>query len=136
MSNAIAVIQSAVNGNAVVTMNAKGKQGSFARAIAFASRDERMKQGQSMYAHWLANGQFRPLVNDIIDVLVAKSARPLIKHIVPESGPVKRDALLMLCTMVAESVRESNKELKGEKAFVFGFVSRIADDARPETIDA
>ena len=136
MSNAIAVIQSAVNGNAIVNMNAKGKQGSFARAIAFASRDERIKQGQLMYAHWLSNGQFRPLVNDIIDVLVAKSARPLIKHIVPETGPVKRDALVLLCEMVSASVRESNKELKGEKAFVYGFVSRIAEDFNPTTVEA
>lgn len=135
MQTALTIVNAISNGE-VVTLNAKGKTGSFARAIAFASRDERIKAGQSMYLTWLSNGQYRPVVNDIIDVLVTKSAQSFIKHIVPETGPIRKEHLMQLCTMVDASVRESGKELKGQKAFVYGIVERIAAEANPATVEA
>lgn len=135
MQNALTIVSAIQDGNQIV-LNAKGKTGSFARAIAFASRDERIKAGQSMYLNWLQNGQYRPVVNDIIDVLVAKSAQKFVKHIVPETGPVRKEQLMQLCTMVDASVREAGKELKGQKAFVYGIVERIAAEANPATIEA
>lgn len=120
----------------MIVMNDKGKTGSFARAIAFASRDVRMAFGQAMYLKWLQNGQFRPLVNDMIDVLVPKSAQPFVLGLVPTTGPVPKDAFVSLCRAVYNYVHSKGKELKGQKAFVFEFVRRIVESAESYTVDA
>lgn len=135
MQNALTLVSAIDSGNRVA-LNGKGKTGSFARAIAHASREQREQMGQSLYAHWLQNGQYRPVVNDIIDVLVAKSAQKFIKHIVPETGPVRKEQLMQLCVMVDSSIREAGKPLKGQKAYVHSIVERIAAEANPTTIEA
>jgi len=132
MENAIALVE----GQGQVVLSSKtGKTGSFARAIAFASRDTRMAMGQALYAKWLANGQYRPLVEDILNCgLVAKAAVPYLQVALPATGPVSKDMLLTLCQQVAAAVRSTGKEIKGQKAFVFGIVERLADQGT--TIDA
>ena len=60
----IAIIDNAQNGG-LVTMNAKGKAGSFSRAIAFASRESRTHLAAGLMFKYLQNGQYRPLVNVI-----------------------------------------------------------------------
>lgn len=132
MENAIALVE----GNGQVTLSSKtGKTGSFARAIAFASRDTRMAMGQALYAKWLANGQYRPLVEDILNCgLVHKAAVPYLQIALPATGPVSKDMLFTLCQQVTAAVHASGKEVKGQKAFVFGVVERIAVQAI--TVDA
>ena len=68
--------------------NAKGeiKTGSFAKAIAFASREVRHDTARAMYVKWLSNGTYRPLIQDTMEELVPKSARPFVTAIVPEVG--------------------------------------------------
>lgn len=124
MENAIALVE----GHGQVVLSAKtGKTGSFARAIAFASRDTRMAMGQALYAKWLANGQYRPLVEDILNCgLVAKAAVPYLQVALPATGPVSKDMLMTLCQQVVNAVNVKGKEIKGQKAFVFGIVERIA----------
>jgi hypothetical protein len=120
----------------VIPMNEKGKAGSFARAIAFATREARMKVGQAMYATWLANSQFRPIVRDALDTLVPKAARPYVEALVPASGPVPKSQFVAFCQAVDGAVKAKGKALKGEKAFVYEVVRRVAEDAAPVTIDA
>jgi len=124
MDNAIALVE----GNGQVVLSAKtGKTGSFARAIAFASRDTRLAMGQALYAKWLGNGQYRPVVEDILNCgLVGKEGAILLQGQVPQSGPVSKEVLFNLCTSVTFLVRQKGKELKGQKAFVYGIVERIA----------
>lgn len=123
MQNAVAIIDQ----GSLVTMNAKGKSGTFARAIAFASRDVRAQMGQALYAKWLANGQYRPVVNDILTCgLVAKAALPYVEGLVPSNGAVSKDQLMGLCRAVMHAVESKGKEVKGEKAFVYEIVKRIA----------
>jgi len=141
--NQIAVLENATNG-ALVTLNDKGKVGTLARAVAFANRETRMQLGQLMHAKWLSNGQYRPLVDDILTCgIIPKSALPFVSGLVPTNGPVKKEALIALCSSVAyyaANVRTKDgdrKEFKGEKAFVLELVRRIAQDAAaPETVDA
>lgn len=140
--NAIAIIDNASSG-ALVTLNAKGKIGTFARAIAFASRDERIQLGQMMHLKWLQNGMYRPLVDDVLTCgIVPKAALPFVTGLVPTNGPVRKDQLISLCNAVsnyADQVRTKDgdrKEFKGEKAFVLELVRRIAAEAAPETIEA
>jgi len=124
------------NGTSIVLSSKTGKTGSFARAVAFADRQTRMDMGHAMYAKWLANGQYRPLVNDILDTLVPKSAAPFIGGLVPQTGAVSKDQLIGLCLAVNNAVVTKGKELKGQKGFVYGIVQRIAEQGTPETIEA
>ena len=132
MQNAVAIIDQ----GSLVTLNAKGKMGTFARAVAFASRDVRAAMGQSMYAKWLANGQYRPVVNDILTCgLVAKAALPYIEGLVPVNGAVSKEQLMGLCRAVKNAVESKGKEVKGEKAFVYEIVKRIAESAETVTVE-
>lgn len=142
MNNAVAIFEAASNGS-LVTLNDKGKTGTFARAIAFASRDTRIQLGQLMHLRWLQNGQYRPLVDDILTCgIVPKAALPFVTGLVPTNGPVRKDSLLALCAAVANFADNSRtkdgarREFKGEKAFVLELVRRIAADANPETVEA
>lgn len=127
MSNAIAL----VNGTTDVVLSHKtGKTGSFARAIAFASRDVRQQIGATAYLTWLQNGTYRPIVNDILGCgLVSKSAVPYVSGMIPENGAIKKEQLINLCLAVSNAVLKSGKELKGQKAFVFGVVHRIVEES-------
>lgn len=129
-------IQTLVAGNGMIVLNDKGKTGSFARAIAFASRDTRLAMGQALYVKWLADGQYRPLVNDVIDVLVPKSAQPYVVGLVPATGPIPKEAFIALCGAVVRAVESKGKEVKGQKSFVYEFVRRIVEASSPETVEA
>lgn len=132
MSNAVAIIE----GTRSIVIDKKGNTGSLALAVAFAGREARQEFGQMMYANWLANGQFRPVVNDILSCgLVPKSALPFVAGLVPATGSVSKEALMGLCNAVASAVNAKGKELKGRKAYVFGIVDRISRGAQPSTIN-
>ena len=136
MTYQITAIESALESGMSVTMNAKGKTGSFARAIAFASRDVRMAQGHALYHKWLANAQFRPIVNDVLDTLVPAAAKPYVEGMVPANGPVPKALFERFCVAVDGAIQRKqadarakgkSAELKGEKAYVYGIVQRIAE---------
>jgi hypothetical protein len=137
MTNIATIIE---NGYAVklsnkVDKNGQHKTGSFARAIVFATKEVRAEIGLQMYATWLANGNFKPLIKDIIDVLVPKSAQPFIGGLVPAGQNCNRDTFVKLCEMVDKAVQYSGKEPKGQKAFLYGIVQRVVDSANPETVE-
>lgn len=133
MSNAVAIF----DGSRSIAIDKKGNTGSLALAMAYASREALKGEGQRLYAHWLANGQFRPVVNDILSCgLVPKSALPFVSGLVPATGSVSKESLVGLCNAVASAVNAKGKELKGKKAYVFCIVDRIARGAQPSTIDA
>ena len=133
MTNAIA--NTAANaiatdaGGELIAMNSKGKTGSFARAIAFASREQRHAMGRAVYVSQLQNGQFRPLVRDAIEVLVPKSARAFVEAMVPASGAVSKAQFVAFCAAVDAFIKQKGKELKGEKAFVYEIIRRCAEEA-------
>ena len=127
----------------MVTMNAKGKSGSFARAIAFASREGRQNLSAGMMLKQLQNGQYRRLVSDILSCgLIPKANLDWVSASIPASGPINRDTLIGLCKQVKtvyDNKRTKNGDpvaLKGEKAFVMGFVQAIVADVADTTIDA
>ena len=134
MNNAIAMF----DGSTSVLLNEKtGKTGSFARAIAFASRQARENLSHAIYAKWLSNGQYRPIVNDILECgLVPKSAIPFVSGTIPVNGAVKKEQLLGLCLSVENHVRNKRNKagepvvLKGQKAFVYGVVCAIANESK------
>jgi hypothetical protein len=130
------LVQVIESGHRVVLSQKTGKTGSFARAVAFADRQTRMGLGQAMYAKWLQNGQFRPLAEDIMDTLVAKTARIYLSEDFPETGPISKDQLVSLCKRVNAAVIQSGKEVKGQKAFVYGLVQRIAETENTRVIEA
>lgn len=137
-----ALAQATNNTSIALSKKDGAKVASFARALAFASREVREDMGRELYARWLENGQYRPLVNDIVDVLVPKSAAGFVSAMVPVNGPVKKDQLMQLCVAVdnylVDKARAKGTDmvLKGQKAFVYGVVARIAAEAAPECIDA
>ena len=144
MSNALAlsVFNNAEAGN-LVTFNAKGKTGSFARAIAFANRETRNMLASGMMLKYLQNGQYLPIVNDILTCgLIPKANIDWVRAGIPETGPVAKDTLVNLCRQVKNVIDNKRTKagepivLKGEKLFMFGFVSAIVSDQASDTIEA
>lgn len=138
----ITVYENAANGG-LVTMNAKGKSGSFARAIAFASRESRQNLSAGLMLKQLQNGQYRPLVNDILTCgLIPKANLDWVAAGIPSAGAVNKETLVNLCRQVKgvyDNKRTKNGDpvvLKGEKAFVMGFVSAIVADQAAEVVNA
>lgn len=137
----VATLELAINGNAQIALTTKAdkngniKHGSFARAWAFATREARIDGARTAFARYLASGMYRPIVNDLIEVLVPKSARPFVSSIVPLSGPVSKDALIGLCRAVKAAVDATGKTPKGEKLFFYGLASAIiAEVENRETV--
>ena len=124
-ANAIAT----ATGGELITMNTKGKQGSFARAIAFASREQRHAMGRAVYVAQLQNGQYRPIVRDAIELLVPKSSRAFVESMVPPAGAVNKVQFVAFCATVHNYIKAKDKPLKGEKAFVYGIIKAVAEEA-------
>lgn len=138
----IAIIDNAQSGG-LVTMNAKGKAGTFARAIAFGNREARTNLAAGLMLKQLQNGQYRPLVNDILTCgLIPKANLDWVAAGIPSTGAVNKEVLVNLCKQVKsvyDAKRTKNGDavvLKGEKAFVFGFVSAIVADVAQEVVEA
>lgn len=138
----LSIIENAQNGG-LVTMNAKGKSGSFARAIAFAGREQRTNLAAGLMLKQLQNGQYRPLVNDILTCgLIPKANLDWVAASIPATGAVNKDTLIGLCRQVSNvyaNKRTKNGDpvvLKGEKAFIMGFVAAIVADTAESTVDA
>lgn len=128
MTNAIAL----VSGEGTVTISKNGAQGSYALAIAFASRDTRMALGQAMYGHWLQNGNFQALANDVIaSGLVPKSAIPFVEPLiaVKNGERISRERFTVFAEAVVTAVESKGKDLKGKKSFVFEVLRRVANKA-------
>jgi hypothetical protein len=138
----LSIYDNASNGG-LVTMNAKGKSGSFARAIAFASREARQNLSAGMMFKQLQNGQYRPMVTDILSCgLIPKASIDWVSASIPTTGPINKDTLIGLCKQVKQvydAKRDKNGdpiELKGEKKFVFEFIQAIVADVTEITVDA
>lgn len=137
----IATVESSLSGSAQVALTTKPdkngniKTGSFARALAFASREARHDISRALYAKFLANGTYRPVVQDLIDTLVPKSAQPFLSAVVAPTGPVNKESLIALCRAVKASVDSTGKEPKGQKLFFYGLASAIiAEVENRETV--
>jgi len=148
MSNAITVqdLQLSMYNNAakggLVTMTAK-KSGSFARAIAFGNREARTNIAAGMMVSQLQNGQYRPMVTDILTCgLIPKSNLDWVSASIPTTGPINKETLIGLCRQVKQvydAKRDKNGDpivLKGEKKFVFEFIQAIVADVTEITVDA
>ena len=138
----IAIIDNAQAGG-LVTMTAKGKVGTFARAIAFGNREARTNLAAGLMLKQLQNGQYRPLVTDILTCgLIPKANLDWVAAGIPTQGAVSKEVLTNLCRQVKQvydAKRTKNGDavvLKGEKAFVFGFVSAIVADTTNEVVEA
>lgn len=114
------------------------KTGSFARALAFASREVRHDAARAIYVKYLSNGMYRPIVNDITDVLVPASARAFVLGAIGEKGSMPKDAFVSFCRTVKAAVESTGKEPKGQKAFFYGLVCAIVNemDTQQTVIDA
>ena len=114
------------------------KTGSFARALAFASREVRQDSARALYVKYLSNGMYRPIVSDVTDVLVPASARPFVLGAIGEKGSMSKDSFVSFCRTVKAAVDSSGKEPKGQKAFFYGLVSAIVNeiDTSETVVDA
>ena len=74
--------------------------------------------------------------------LIPKANLDWVSASIPSTGPVNKDTLIGLCRQVKgvyDNKRTKNGDpvvLKGEKAFVMGFVQAIVADVAEVTIDA
>jgi hypothetical protein len=137
----VSIYNNAANGG-LVTMSAK-KSGSFARAIAFGNREARTNLAAGMMVTQLQNGQYRPMVTDILTCgLIPKANLDWVSASIPATGPINKDMLVGLCKQVKQVYDTKRTKsgdpvvLKGEKAFVFNFIKAIVDDVTETTVDA
>lgn len=132
-TNLVAVFE----GTAVVALSSKKpeKVGSFARAIAFADRQSRFDLASRQYAVWLANGQYRPLVNDVIDVMLGKEGKAIFSGMVG-SGPISKDRFVDVCRSIKAVTDAKGKEVKGQKAFFYGLIVRVLEVIDGATVEA
>lgn len=136
-----------VNRKATDADPSKAKSMSLAYAVGFADAAARKDVALGIYAAQLKNGQFRPLVQDIVKTLVPVAAQPWVTASLPPVGPVPKDAFLSLCVKIdaavnaelaKKRVKNPTAELKGPKAFMFGLVKTIVnqipvgDDGQPQ----
>lgn len=91
----------------------------------------------------LQNGQYRPMVTDILTCgIIPKANLDWVAASIPATGPINKDMLVGLCKQVKsvyDNKRTKNGDpivLKGEKAFVFGFVQAIVADVTETTVEA
>lgn len=136
--NNIARTELAIAGSSFVPLtykedkNGNIKMGSYAKAVAFASKAVREDIASANYVRWLTNGQYRPIISDVMDELVPKSARPFVSGIVPESGPVSKDMFTQFCIACVGAVEATGKEPKGKKAYYYGVCKRVVDATRAD----
>ena len=110
--------------------NAKGeiKTGSMARVIRFATAQVREDVSVAMYNRWLANGHFRPIVQDAVDAIVPKSAQPFVMALIPNEG-INREQFVALCRTIVFAVTNTGKEPKGQKRFFFDLCKSVVNSA-------
>lgn len=132
MSNAIATVASLP----LVSIDKKGTQGSFALAMAFASREQRAELGAAMYAGWLAHGNFQAILNDVHAVgLLTAVEFSLVEPMVEQGKRVSKDQFIEFCRRVLKAVQAKDDariakgkgavEYKGRKVFVLGVVRNV-----------
>ncbi len=116
------------------------KTGTFAKAMAFASREVQRDIASALYVKYLSNGQYRPIVADITEELVPPAARPFVLGAIGTTGGMSKDAFVGFCRTVKAAVeaRTNGKELKGKKLFYHNLVSAIVNelDAQETVIDS
>lgn len=144
MTNEITQID--VSRTDIVMSSKTGKRGSYAKAIAFGDRQARLGIASDLYVQQFANGMYRPLVNDILSSsLLPKAVAEVVTVGIPKSGPLSRGHLEHLCLQVLATVsvkrfkaqqKDKAFELKGQNAFLYGMVERIAESVQPTTVDA
>lgn len=107
--------------------NGNIKTGNLAHAFAFATGEARKDISRAMYANWLANGTYRPLVRAIVAQL-PKSAQSFAQALVG-SGPVSKEVFISTCRAIVNMIDESGKEPKGQKAFYYGLCKAVINEA-------
>lgn len=129
----VEALASGLNGSREFAMSHKAdkdgniKTGNLAHAFAFATGEARKDISRAMYANWLANGTYRPLVRAIVAQL-PKSAQSFAQALVG-SGPVSKEVFISTCRAIVNMIDESGKEPKGQKAFYYGLCKAVINEA-------
>ena len=118
--------------------NKKGeiKTGNAAHFLAFGSREAQQNVSRDVYASWLANGTYRPIIKAITAQLPGKAA--VFLGAMVQSGPVSKDTFVSFCRAYVAMIEDSDKEPKGQKAFYYGLAKQALREVSSNTdvIDA
>lgn len=114
------------------------KTGNAAHFLAFASREAQKDVSLNIYATWLANGTYRPVVKAIVAQLPG-STQTFAQALVG-SGPISKDTFVSFCRALVNMIDDSGKEPKGQKAFYYRLCKSViqsvdADNGNGEVID-
>jgi hypothetical protein len=137
-------MNSAVNGGAVVTVNQKtGASGSIGYLLAYGDKASRNGEAARRYYGFLAAGNYRPVLMDIITAMVPKANQDWILAGVPTGGArISQETTVGILRQI-KSVYDAKRnkegqpvELKGKKADYMAFIENVLRQAEPETIEA
>lgn len=109
------------------------KTGNAAHFLAFASREAQKDVSRKIYATWLANGTYRPIVKAIVAQLPG-SAQTFAQSFIG-SGPINKTVFVSFCQALVNMIDDSGKEPKGQKAFYYGLCKSVVDTVNAENGD-
>lgn len=133
-----------VNSGGSLTVNHKtGASGSIGYLLAYGDKASRNNESARRYYGFLASGNYRPVLMDIITAMVPKSNVDWIMAAVPAGNArISQETtvgILRQIKMVYDSKRTKDGqpvELKGKKADYMAFIENVLRQAAPETIEA
>ena len=137
-------MNSAVNGGAAITVNQKtGASGSIGYLLAYGDKASRNNESARRYYGFLASGNYRPVLMDIITAMVPKSNVDWIMAGVPSGNArISQETTVGILRQI-KSVYDTKRtkdgkpvELKGKKADYMAFIENVLRQAAPETIEA
>jgi hypothetical protein len=106
------------------------KTGNAAHFLAFASREAQKDVSLKIYATWLANGTYRPVIKAIVAQLPG-SAQIFAQSLIG-SGPISKEIFVSFCKALVNMIDDSGKEPKGQKAFYYGLCKSVVNSVNAE----
>ena len=133
-----------VNGGGSLTVNQKtGASGSIGYLLAYGDKASRNMESARRYYGFLAAGNYRPVLMDIITAMVPKANVDWIMAGVPTGNArISQETTVGILRQIksvydAKRTKDGNPvELKGKKADYMAFIENVLRQAAPETIEA
>jgi hypothetical protein len=139
---ALAVIDSVNSGGSITVSSKTGASGSLGYLLSYGDRASQRDHSARVYYGFLASGNYRPVLMDIVEAMVPKANKDWILASIPTGGRISKESLVGILRQV-KTVYDNKRtkdglpvELKGKKADYMAFINRVLEQAEPATIDA
>lgn len=140
--SALTVIDNVNSGGSITVSSKTGASGSLGYLLSYGDRASQRDHSARVYYGFLASGNYRPVLMDIVEAMVPKTNKDWILASIPSRGLIGKDTLVGVLRQV-KTVYDNKRnkagepvELKGKKADYMAFIVKVLEQAEPATIDA